>query len=173
MDADERKIQIAHLEAIREDLRGEIKQRIVQRDTYIIQVSLGLAAVVGFASAQNKPGLVILAPLVSLYYTYLIAYSYRVHEAQTKYLREVLEPSLRSLCATANDEWETWYQAKMAPGRRRNFLVWGFWAVCVLSPAFVYWAHVRLNATKLSTPEILVAMVVYLGLAVMVKKWLR
>jgi hypothetical protein len=109
--------KFAHLEALREDVRDEIKRRIQQRDQYSMQLTVALGAIaVGAFSANGTTRLFVIAPLVSLYFTALILYSYGIHDMLANYLRRELEPEFKNLCNLPTDaEWESWYQAT---GRR-------------------------------------------------------
>ena len=130
---------IAHLEAIRQDIRDEVKRRIEQRDKYSVQLTVSLAAIV--AVAFGAPGfdkVLIAAPLISIYFTVLILYSYRVHDVLALYLREHLEPELAKRCGTPADlEWERFYRSQAIPGIRRRFFLFALWAAYVLTVAYL------------------------------------
>src|SRR6266851_2489301 len=108
----------AHLETLRADVRDEIKRRIEQRDKFSIQLTISLGAIL--AVAFSKPELsrvLVAAPLVSIYFTVLILYSYRIHKVLTKYLREKLEPELASAIGSAIDfELATYYSKHAVAG---------------------------------------------------------
>jgi hypothetical protein len=130
---------IAHLEELRKEGRDEIKRRIEQRDKYSIQLTIALAAIVTIAFGSTGFGkALVAAPLVSIYYTVLILYSYRIHRLLATYLREEIEPQIARLCGTPPEkEWETWYREHAEPGIRRHFFVLALWAVCVLSVVYL------------------------------------
>lgn len=131
---------IAHLEAIRQDIRDEIKRRIQQRDRYSIQLTIALGAIVAVSfSTPNFGKVLIAAPLVSIYFTMLILYSYRVHRISAEYLRCKIEPELARLCETSPDiEWETHYNTLAVPGIRELFFKWALWLVTVLSLTYLW-----------------------------------
>ena len=131
---------IAHLESLRADVREEIKKRIEQRDKYSIQLTIALAAIIGFSFARgDQHRILIAAPLVSIYFTMLIMYSYQVHKLLAEYLREAIEPALSDLCGTALDlEWEHYYREHATPGIRRTFFIWALWVVTLFSMAFLF-----------------------------------
>src|SRR4029077_12020902 len=80
---------LAHLESLREDARDEVKRRIQQRDQYSMQLTVALGAIaVGAFSAKGTHVLFLIAPLVSIYFTSLILFSYRIHDLLTTYLRD-------------------------------------------------------------------------------------
>ena len=91
-------IKFKYLEAIREDIRNEIKQRIKQRDIYSIELTIALATILGisFSNTSFKDA-ILLAPLVSFYFTYLIFYSYHIHMNLSEYLRDKIEPELEKI----------------------------------------------------------------------------
>lgn len=131
---------IAHLEARQQDIRDEIKRRIEQRDKYSIQltIALGVIVVVSFSTTGLRMVL-IAAPLVSIYFTVLILYSYCVHDILTKYLCEEIEPELARLCGTSpKKEWETYYQTHAVPGIRRWFFLLALWGVCAISLIYLW-----------------------------------
>lgn len=133
---------IVHLEALRDDARSEIKQRIGQRDKYSVQMTLALGAIVGIGFASPSESIVsvlIAAPLVSIYFTTLILYSYRIHRLLARYLRESLEPELARVCGTSIDlEWETFYAEHSVPGIRRTFFLAALWVTCLAAPAYLW-----------------------------------
>lgn len=72
---DERKI--AHLEKLRDDIRDEIKKRIQQRDNYSIQLTIALSVIIGIAFTKPEySAVLIVSPLVSIYFTVLIIYTF-------------------------------------------------------------------------------------------------
>lgn len=151
----DREFAIEHLEALRKDMRDEIKQRIKQRDQYSIQLTVALAALISIAVtttttwtnitqiseisiASFAHRVLIAAPLISIYFTTLVLYSYRVHKIIANYLREEIEPELAELCGTpVEKEWEGYYCANAVPGIRRAFFIGSLWIVTVASPLYV------------------------------------
>jgi hypothetical protein len=115
---------LQHIETIREDVRDEVKRRIQQRDQYSMQLTVALGAIaVGAYSSNGTPRLFIIAPLVAIYFTALILYSYRIHDLLASYLREEIEPMFKDLTGLPTEkEWECWYHnAGRKPGIRRWF----------------------------------------------------
>jgi len=153
----ERLRAIRHLEVLRKDARDEIKQRIKQRDQYSVQLTISLGVIVGVAfAAPAVPSVgaaqasitslahrvLLAAPLVSVYFTTLVLYSYRVHGILVRYLREEIEPALANLCGTdPTREWEVYYQRSATPGIRRQFFIASLWAVCIISSAYIGFAE--------------------------------
>lgn len=131
----DKEIAIKHLEVLREDARDEIKRRIEQRDKYSIQLTIALGAIIAISFSYPDFGKVlIVAPLVSIYFTVLILYSYRIHKVLAKYLHEKIEPKLAELCETSPDlEWEKFYSTLETPGIRRKFFLTSLWIVCITS----------------------------------------
>lgn len=130
---------VAHLEGLRADVRDEIKRRIEQRDKYSIQLTVALAAIL--AVAFSKPELsrvLVAAPLVSIYFTVLILYSYRIHRVLTRYLRDVLEPELAETVGTSVElETETYYSHHAVAGIRRSFFIVALWVTTTSSLVFL------------------------------------
>jgi hypothetical protein len=70
-------LALLHLEALRSDVRDEIKRRIEQRDRYSIQLTLAMGAIVAFAFSKDGFRMALVAaPLVSIYFTVLVLYSH-------------------------------------------------------------------------------------------------
>lgn len=152
---DAQQLSITHLEAIRRDLRDEIKQRIRQRDQYVIQLTLAIGAIlaisftpVPISSASwatigpiSRKG-VLLVPMISIYYTILILYSYRVHTQIAGYLHDKLELKMAELHGLdAGMEWEHYYKAtNNKPGIRRRLFFGTLWTTSSLSMGYL-WAH--------------------------------
>ena len=79
----------------------------------------------------------IAAPLISIYFTVLIFYSYRVHNVLALYLRDELEPALADRCGTPPDlEWERFYRGQAVPGIRETFFLVALWVVFLLTAAY-------------------------------------
>jgi len=131
---------IQHLEALRKDARDEIKRRIEQRDKYSIQLTIALASIVAVSFYRTGFGKVlIVAPLVSIYFTWLILYSYIIHTVLAFYLRSKIEPELARLCGTSPDlEWETFYKTLYVPGIRRKFFLITLWVVSAASLLYLW-----------------------------------
>jgi hypothetical protein len=125
---------VAHLEGLRVDSRDEIKRRIEGRDRYSIQLTISLAAIIGVAFSRPEfLRVLIAAPLVAIYYTVLILYSYRVHRIIATYLREKIEPRLADVHGIPIDlEWENFYYRQAVPGIRVSFFLSALWIVTVL-----------------------------------------
>ncbi|UCB43251.1 MAG: hypothetical protein JSV77_00975 [Dehalococcoidales bacterium] len=151
---------IAHLERIRQDARDEIKRRIEQRDKYSIQLSIALGAIVAVAFSSSDLRMVLIAaPLVSIYFTILILYSYRIHTALTDYLRKKIEPELAQRCGTPRDiELETYYhrKSKEMPGIRQGFFLVALWVASILSLVYLWLAE-----RDIGMPVLIVATVLY------------
>lgn len=153
----------AHLEALRSDIRDEIKRRIEQRDKFSIQVTLGLAAIFAFAASEKGDWRVLLAaPMLSVYYTYLILYSYRVHRVLATYLRDQVEPALaRTHGLPVDVEWETYYARHAVPGIRRPFFVGALWITTLAALAALFKAASVADPGWM--PTVAAASVIYLA----------
>jgi len=129
-----------HLEVLRQDARDEVKRRIEQRDKYSIQLTIALGIIVAVAFGSTRfDKVLIAAPLVSIYFTVLILYSYRIHGILARYLREQIEPELARICGTSPKmEWETFYSSLPAkPGIRRMFFLMALWVVYFLTITYL------------------------------------
>jgi hypothetical protein len=144
--------KLSHLDALRGDVRDEIKRRIQQRDQYSMQLTVALGAIaVGAFSTNGTHRLFLVAPLVAIYFTALILYSYRIHDLLARYLRDELEPELASESGISPaKEWETWYvKSGHRPGVRRWFFVLEMWLVTALSLSFVWYKESRFSCALL------------------------
>ena len=151
---------IEHLEAIRQDVRDEIKRRIEQRDKYSIQMTMALGAIVALSFPTDFGKALMAAPLITIYFTVLVLYSYRIHGLLVLYLREEIEPELARLCGTSREkEWETWYKAHAVPGIRRAFFLCTLWLVCIASPAYLWMAETEQTEFRMA---LIVATTIYI-----------
>lgn len=100
-------------------------------------VALGILVGVAFSEKGFREAL-IAAPLVALYFTVLILYSYRVHGLLAGYLRSTIEPALADRANTpVTSEIETYYALHRVPGIRRQFFLVTLWVATFGAPAFV------------------------------------
>ncbi len=127
-----------YLEHLRDDARDEIKRRIEQRDKYSLQFTVALSTILAVFSLSkarqigfNLDKIILVTPMVSIYFSVLILYSYRVHYILALYLREKIEPKLAILHKIPRDyEWENFYRTHSIPGIRKRFFVilpWIMW----------------------------------------------
>ncbi|MFC1914885.1 hypothetical protein ACFLWK_01365 [Chloroflexota bacterium] len=164
---------LAHLETLRQDARDEIKRRIEQRNKYSIQMTIALGALVAVSfSSRFSPDLravLIAMPLVSIYYTVLILYSYRIHHVLAKYLRDKIEPKLAlGYGIEQNTEWEIYYEQQEVPGIRRWFFLVALWAVTIFTLGS-FWAEENLRAAL--GDALLVMTIVYGTLVFFITLW--
>lgn len=124
-DDNEKDRKIAHLEKLRDDVRDEIKKRIGQRDSYSISLTIASGTIMAIAFSANRYEEILIAlPLISIYFTVLIMYSYEIHRLAARYLREEIEPKIAKLCKTPiSIEWETYYRRNSIPGIRSSFFL--------------------------------------------------
>jgi hypothetical protein len=130
---------LMHLEALRTDVRDEIKRRIEQRDRYYIQLTLAVGAIVAFAFSKDGFRMALVAvPLVSIYFTVLVLYSYRIHKVLAQYLQHKVEPLVAAAAGTEKEaEWETWYKTQATPGIRRVFFIATLWITTILTMSYL------------------------------------
>jgi hypothetical protein len=146
-----------HIEALRSDIREEIRKRIEQRDRYAMQMIVALGAIIAIAFSRTEMNRVlIVAPLVTIYFTVLILYSYHLHRLLARYLREEIEPRLADICGTPLEvEWEVYYRKHAVPGIRQSFFLWVTWIVCTLVPFYL-----MVSEWISSTPVFRVALII-------------
>jgi D-glycero-D-manno-heptose 1,7-bisphosphate phosphatase len=96
------------------DLRKEVEQRISQRDSFAIQFIVAVGALLSLGVQNNKfsPFLVLLIPLITLFYALQIFYSYSIHDSICDFIKNNIEPTLASLMDVAPGQakeylWET------------------------------------------------------------------
>ncbi|MBL4660668.1 MAG: hypothetical protein JKY19_09945 [Alcanivoracaceae bacterium] len=88
-------LYLNRLEALWNESRDEIKQRILQRDNYFIRLAITLGAIlIGSLKYQS---IMFLLPIITLYFTILMVHSYQIHQALAKYMRDELEVKIKSL----------------------------------------------------------------------------
>ncbi|MBL8048646.1 MAG: HAD-IIIA family hydrolase [Chthonomonas sp.] len=146
--------EFERLQALYSEVRTEIRQRITQRDQYSIQLTVALAAIIAI-SASGKPTetphlyrALLAAPLLSIYYSVLIQYSYAIHQILARLLREEIEPALTEISHQRPEyELETFYLNHRAPGIRK----W-FFRVTMLTITFAVAAVMWVNE-DISTPS--------------------
>jgi D-glycero-D-manno-heptose 1,7-bisphosphate phosphatase len=128
---------INHYENINNDIRDEMKKRIAQRDTYSNQTIIALAAIIAIAFGPlNFDKALIAAPLISIYFTVLILYSYRIHQYLSDYLINVVYSKYEKLYEniTITDEWELYHRLNNTkPGIRKRFFKVSMIVVTVIS----------------------------------------
>lgn len=132
--------RIGHYEQVREDIRHEMKLRMRQRDGFAAQmvVLLTLLLAAGIADAGYRQAL-ILVPLLSVFYTLQIMFSYRKHDLLARYLREVLEPDLAKLHRIdPGREWQSFSSKADRSAHRKGLFLWTMWAICAGSMAYLW-----------------------------------
>lgn len=134
------KARIEHYQLVKQDIRGEIKQRITQRDNFAIQFIITVGVILAASLTNNRLHILILLPLASLYYCIQILYSYSIHAVLHKFLVEEIEPALTKLLVTNElHEWEKYYKQQKnlrgkeyQPGIRKEFYYYTNWATILL-----------------------------------------
>jgi Na+/melibiose symporter-like transporter len=150
---------IAHLETLRANARDEVKRRIEQRDKYSVQLSIALTALVGISFSITGFRMILIAvPLVSIYFTVLILYSYKIHSTLASYLREKIELKMAEYYEIEKDyEWENYYKTQHVPGIRRIFFMVALWVVTILSIVFLWCTEQNQQLTVVQVLGILYA----------------
>lgn len=91
-----------------QELRGELKQRIQQRDTLSVQIIVAICGIVSLAVTAKIYWLLMLMPLLSDFYAIQIYESYAVHERLVEFLRENVENRIAHLIKSPVPMWETY-----------------------------------------------------------------
>jgi hypothetical protein len=143
--------KLSHYDNVRQDVRDELKMRITQRDNFAIQYVVVLGTVIAGAFAGTYAGAfegtyyaLLLMPMISIYFTTQILYSYFMHNTICYFLRENIE---KKIIEILNDnpplsEWESFvvdYQKKSKItiiGIRKDFFIVCMWAITLLSESF-------------------------------------
>lgn len=90
----------------RDDARGELKQRIMQRDNFAVQYTVLVVAMltIAFSGHSDRTTVVslMLLPVLTDFYTILTDSSYRVHNRLVEYLNSEVEPRLET------DDFRLW-----------------------------------------------------------------
>lgn len=133
------------------EVRSEIQSRINQRDTFAIQFIVGSGAIItiGFLEFQYSPYLFFLLPIIALFYSIQILYSYTIHDRCHKFLANNIEPEIaKTLAITKGDEerlmWEEYcdVEAKKikvkTPGIRKRFFEIAVFVVPVIASCLFY-----------------------------------
>lgn len=132
-----------------DDARNELKQRIAQRDSFTVQYTVILAAMLTIACSNysDKTTTIALALLSVLtdFYTILMDSSYRVHNRLVEYLNSEIEPQLEKETAGTR-LWEHYckdirrLEGDSAFGSRQKF----FHIVLVCIPIVAMFLHYAL-----------------------------
>ena len=110
------KLYLERLESLWNDSRKEVLQRITQRDTYFIRMSILIGAT--FVGTIKHAGILFVAPIIALYYSILIFHSYQIHKALASYMRDELEVKIQGLLGQDYLEYEQMFKSKNLVGVR-------------------------------------------------------
>jgi len=82
-------------------------------------------------------------------------YSYKIHRIAAKYLRDIIEPELSSLCGLSVDqEWESYYKKSNVPGIRQGFFLLITFIITVISLIYL-WSLNKVNCLVLTFATII------------------
>lgn len=98
-DDKQREERLNYLMQTHKEVRSEIQMRITQRDNFAIQfvVAVGAIVTLGLLDFKYSPFLFFLLPIVTIFYSLQILYSYSIHSRCHKFLCEEIEPELGEL----------------------------------------------------------------------------
>ncbi len=134
---------IRHLDEIRNDIRNEIKFRVSQRDSYLIQMLIGIVGLITIGFQWNIQQLFIFLPMIPLFYTYQIQNSYQISFICIKFLHDVIDPKLNLLCQLpARYEWEKYFSQFYNWGKIRHLLVISLCWLCLLLTFLVFYPQI-------------------------------
>lgn len=151
--------RIDYLIALQQELRNEVKQRVAQRDGFATQFLVGCSTVITL-SLMDFPYavfLIWLMPLVTIFFSLQILYSYVIHDNLTRFLRKHVEPELSRLLEIKqthrhNYFWETrcafdrMILDMRFPGIRKGFFEKIIFVAPVISTAiFIILGYFRTN----------------------------
>ena len=138
-DWEKKQTLISHIEAIQDDVRGEIKQRINQRDSFAIQYLVSVGAVITAVLSTNLDVSIyflLIAPLLAIFYSTQILYSYSMTDKISKYIIDKLDKPLEKILGT--EEWESYsWRTKQktktrSTGIRKDFFRGAMWVITLL-----------------------------------------
>ena len=138
-DWEKKQALISHIEAVQDDVRGEIKQRINQRDSFAIQYLVAIGAII--TAVLSTPlnisiYFLLVAPLLAIFYTTQILYSYSMTDKISKYIMDCLDKPIEKILGT--EEWESYsWRTKQATktrstGIRKDFFRGSMWVITLL-----------------------------------------
>ena len=128
------KQRLDYLKATHLEVRNEIAMRIQQRDAYANQfiVSTGVVLGVGFIDFPYSSFLFFLLPILAIFYSIQIMYSYTIHDRCHRFLETEIEPKMAEVLefSKGNEDrlfWERYCEYKSremktkTPGIRQGF----------------------------------------------------
>ena len=148
---EDKKSKLDYLFNTHGEVRSEIQSRINQRDTFAIQFIVGSGAIItiGFLDFQYSAYLFFLLPVIALFYSIQILYSYTIHDRCHKFLSTNIEPEIaKELSLNKNDEerlmWEEYCDAESkkiktkSPGIRKSFFEIAIFVVPVIASSLFF-----------------------------------
>ena len=138
-DWEKKQALLGHLESIQDDVRGEIKQRINQRDGFAIQYLVSVGAVITAVLSTNLDVSIyflLVAPLLAIFYTTQILYSYSMTDKISNYIINKLDRPIEKILGT--EEWESYsWRTKQktktrTTGIRKDFFRGSMWVVTLI-----------------------------------------
>jgi len=152
--------RLVHYDKIRQDLRDEAKMRITQRDNLSIQCFIVLGTLLVGALTSSFYYILLLMPLITIYYTTQILYSYFIYDMICYFLREKVEKKIVELIGKNDEgvllfEWEnfTAHNRKVSNvkviGIRRNFFVVIMWVISFGAQLIAAFLHYRTSGISM------------------------
>lgn len=105
------------------EARDEIKQRISQRDRYVMLMMVGFVALIG--ASKFVPGAWLLSPLPLFYYSIMTLHSYLIHKQLSSYMSDQIERKIKDTIVDNNFdylEYESYFKITGASVGVRKWL---------------------------------------------------
>lgn len=137
MSLDKELIYYERLKALWEESREEIRQRINQRDKYVVQMMIGFVGVIGASRFIDVSSLWVLSPLPLFYYSLMTYHSYLIHKQLARYLSDNLEPKIKDIVRLKEFdymEYENFFLTEKSVGVR----CWIFRMIPIFVSVFIF-----------------------------------
>lgn len=152
------------------ELRGELKQRISQRDSYCAQCIIFMSAMITAAVSTRNAWVAILIPVIMDFYCLQIFESYSVHERLVEFIREQLEKRIASQVGENKSEflWESYCEKerdltlKSAIGGRKQMFSIATLVTPLLTGMIVFWitGNLQISLVTASIAEVIALTIV-------------
>lgn len=128
MDQDEKeRRRLEVLLKVQEDARGEIRQRITQRDSFGASLIVAIGGILTISVSVNSYAsfLVFLIPLFTDFFAMQIFYSYSIHEGLSNFLSDCIEPKISELMGVGKGQRQFYLWESPHPLQRALLLAEG------------------------------------------------
>jgi hypothetical protein len=112
-------LELRNYEILHKEAREEIRLRLNRDSGLQTQLIASIGAVVGLSAVPGAGNLVLVAPLVGIYFAIVIAHNRWMIAKVGFYLRTTIEPALTRLTGVPlSDQWEHYLSARSRPWHR-------------------------------------------------------